>query len=257
MGTTNTKEEVIVPQNAAGGNNSADIRQLAVHASSTNIILLVLLLMISLAFLYGIFTLYRRCHRQWMADEIRRDRLRFSLWRRRADRERDLRDQPEDAIQSAIDEDVTTDASASNEILTLNYRGRSFQNRPQRGGRFSFAGRGRGRVGYQPAPRYGDQPQVWRGPQASGRGATGTFHGNREADHFKIGHSVEAASRLREEDAGESAINRLPGTVISLRYGEDHRRAGAGLLGHSTETEVGPIFIHQGTSVRIIRKYIL
>lgn len=95
MGSTNTKEEVIVPQNAAGGNNSADIRQLAVHASSTNIILLVLLLIISLAFLYGVFTLYRRCHRRWMADEIRRDRLRFSLWRRREDRERDPRDQPE------------------------------------------------------------------------------------------------------------------------------------------------------------------
>lgn len=88
-----------------------------------------------------------------------------------------------DAIQSAIDEDVTT-PSTSNEILTLNYRGRSFQNRPQRGGRPSFAGRGRGRVGYQPTTRYGDQTQVRRGPQANGRRATGTFHGNRGRSNF-------------------------------------------------------------------------
>lgn len=91
MGTTNTKEEVIVPQNAAGGSNVADIRQLAVHASTTNIILIVVLLLVSLAFLYGVFRIYKNCHNQWIENGIRRDRLRYSIWKRRADADNELR----------------------------------------------------------------------------------------------------------------------------------------------------------------------
>ncbi|PZC84205.1 hypothetical protein B5X24_HaOG205400 [Helicoverpa armigera] len=91
MGSSNTKEEVILAQNAAGGSNSADIRQLAINVSTTNIILIVVLLIVSLAFLYGVFKVYKSCHQKWIADEIRRDRLRFSIWRRRADRENDMR----------------------------------------------------------------------------------------------------------------------------------------------------------------------
>lgn len=91
MGTTNSKEEIIVPQNAAGGNNIADIRQLAVHASTTNIILIVVLLITSLAFLYGVYKIYKNCHQQWITNEIRNDRLRYSIRRRRVEAEPEQR----------------------------------------------------------------------------------------------------------------------------------------------------------------------
>lgn len=90
MGTTNTKEEILVPQNAAGGSNIADIRQLTVHASTTNILLIVVLLIISLASLYGVYQIYRNCHQQWITNEIRNDRLRYSIWRRRVDAEPEI-----------------------------------------------------------------------------------------------------------------------------------------------------------------------
>lgn len=81
MGSTKSKEEVIIAQNAAGS-NSASVDQLTFHLNAMNIILTVLLLIVSLAFVYCIYRVYRRCHKKWMNNEINRRDLRLSSWRR-------------------------------------------------------------------------------------------------------------------------------------------------------------------------------
>lgn len=88
-----------------------------------------------------------------------------------------------DAVQTAIDEDVMSAPSTSNDIFNINHRGRYsyFRSKNQ-----SFAGRGRGRASYQvPASnQYQQQTQRWRGPQLSGRRGTRAFHGNRGKSYF-------------------------------------------------------------------------
>lgn len=82
MGTTKSKEEVIIAQNAAGS-NSANVDQVTYHLNVINIILSVLLLVITLVFLYGVYRVYSRCHKKWINNEINRRDLRLSSWRRR------------------------------------------------------------------------------------------------------------------------------------------------------------------------------
>ncbi|PZC86298.1 hypothetical protein B5X24_HaOG211459 [Helicoverpa armigera] len=95
MGSSNSKEEIVLAQNAAAGDNNAQIRQLAFHASATNIILTVLLVLVGLAFLYAVFRIYKNCHKKWILNEISRDSIRRSLrWHGR--RQRDVRKDPTD-----------------------------------------------------------------------------------------------------------------------------------------------------------------
>jgi hypothetical protein len=88
-----------------------------------------------------------------------------------------------DAVQTAIDEDVMSTPSTSNDIFNINYRGRYsyFRSKNQ-----SFPGRGRGRNSYQvPASnQYQLQAQRWRGPQSNGRRVTRSLHGNRGKSNF-------------------------------------------------------------------------
>lgn len=97
MGSSNSKEEIILAQNAAAGANNAEIEQLNFHASATNIILLVILSLVGLAFLYAISKIYKKCHKKWILNEISRNSIQRSL-RWRARRQRDLTKDPEDDV---------------------------------------------------------------------------------------------------------------------------------------------------------------
>ena len=81
MGSTKSKEEVIIAQNAAGS-NSANVDQITFHLTAINVALTILVLIVSLAFVYGIYRIYRRCHTKWIHNEINRRELRLSSWRR-------------------------------------------------------------------------------------------------------------------------------------------------------------------------------
>lgn len=86
MGSSQTKEEVIVPQNALGGNgNSASIEQLYYHASTGNYMLGIICILLIIGGIYIIGRLYRKCHGQWMQRELNEFALRrsASFFRRR------------------------------------------------------------------------------------------------------------------------------------------------------------------------------
>lgn len=82
MGGSTSKEEVVLAQNAAGGTNVADIAQLHQNQSVTNVILGVILLLMILGVLVAIYKLYKRCHKNWMREEIARSAFRRSGARR-------------------------------------------------------------------------------------------------------------------------------------------------------------------------------
>lgn len=90
MGSTQSNEEVIIAQNAAGGNNSADIQQLHQNVSLTNIILGIILIMLSIGAIGGLYKLYRKCHQGWMRQEIARSAFRRSGSRREARAPKDM-----------------------------------------------------------------------------------------------------------------------------------------------------------------------
>lgn len=87
MGKPNSKEaqEVIIAQNAAGGENSASIEQLKYHASNTNLLLIGICVILTAVGVIYCMRHYRKCHGNWIAREINENELRrsMSLMRRR------------------------------------------------------------------------------------------------------------------------------------------------------------------------------
>lgn len=83
MGNYKSKDQensnIIVAQNAIGGNNQATVEELRTHAGTTNIILTVMLTLMLLAGVYGLYRAYRRCHTQWIDQQIHHHGLRRSL----------------------------------------------------------------------------------------------------------------------------------------------------------------------------------
>lgn len=82
MGKTQSREEIVIAQNAAGGVNAADVAQLHQNQSVTNLILGVMLIILIFGVLFGLYKLYRRCHVSWMRAEIARNAFRRSGPRR-------------------------------------------------------------------------------------------------------------------------------------------------------------------------------
>lgn len=83
MGKQQSKEETVIVQNAAAGNNQATADELRFHMSTSNIILSCILLILLLGLLGFIYRLYKRCHKKWITNEINRTTMRRSLFRRR------------------------------------------------------------------------------------------------------------------------------------------------------------------------------
>lgn len=81
MGKTQSKDETIIVQNAAGGDNHSDLEQFKFHLSTTNILLSVIVLAIGVGALYGVYRTYKRCHMKWITSEITKNTLRRSLFR--------------------------------------------------------------------------------------------------------------------------------------------------------------------------------
>uniref|UniRef100_A0A2H1V559 SFRICE_014334 n=1 Tax=Spodoptera frugiperda TaxID=7108 RepID=A0A2H1V559_SPOFR len=72
-----SKDEIVIAQNAAGGVNVADVAQLHENKSITNMILGVILIILIFGVLYGGYKLYKRCHVGWMREEIARNAFRL------------------------------------------------------------------------------------------------------------------------------------------------------------------------------------
>ncbi|XP_073948999.1 uncharacterized protein [Choristoneura fumiferana] len=70
MGSSQAKEEVIVAQNAAGGTNNADLKDIGNHISNNNIILTVVLIILCIFGLAMVYRMYRKCHQRWIQQEI-------------------------------------------------------------------------------------------------------------------------------------------------------------------------------------------
>lgn len=83
MGSSQTKEEVILAQNAAGGANKADVEQLYTQISATNIILIIILFLVIVILAYLLYKSYKNCHKKWITYEINRHNLRRSIYRYR------------------------------------------------------------------------------------------------------------------------------------------------------------------------------
>lgn len=113
-----------------------------------------------------------------------------------------------DAVQAAIDEDIST-PSTSSDILTMNSRGRTSNNWPQRRGRFGYTGRGRGR-GYRQPPHNPDEQQdhIGRGSHA-GQRRFRSSNGNRGRSNFNnnstSGH--QHVHTLENSDSQENSTN--------------------------------------------------
>lgn len=78
MGKEQSKEKIVIAQNAAGGVNSADVELIHHNQKVTNIILGIFLLLLILGAKFAIYKLYKRCHINWMRQEMVRSAFRRS-----------------------------------------------------------------------------------------------------------------------------------------------------------------------------------
>lgn len=79
MGTTQTKEETIIAQAAAGdGKNSATAETSYSSATTTNLLLTVIVVLMLAAALYSACHFYKRIHENWMERQMNRRSLRRS-----------------------------------------------------------------------------------------------------------------------------------------------------------------------------------
>lgn len=81
MGGSNTKEEVLIAQNAAGGVNQATVEELKTGIGVTNVLLMILAILAALAMVYGGYRVYRNCHVEWIEQRIHHHALRRSFQR--------------------------------------------------------------------------------------------------------------------------------------------------------------------------------
>ncbi|KAH9645686.1 hypothetical protein HF086_005335 [Spodoptera exigua] len=82
-GQSKSKETVVV-QNTVGGSNIATLEEFRYHLTTTNILLLIIVLGVLLAVLCVAYRMYKRCHLDWITREINSNMLRRSLVRRQA-----------------------------------------------------------------------------------------------------------------------------------------------------------------------------
>lgn len=84
MGKEQSKEKVIIAQNAAGGENAATaaIDVLKNHASITNALLGVLVVLVVLGIFACSYRQYKKAHTNWIRREITLSDLRRSLRKR-------------------------------------------------------------------------------------------------------------------------------------------------------------------------------
>ncbi|KAF9809386.1 hypothetical protein SFRURICE_003483, partial [Spodoptera frugiperda] len=83
MGSSKSKyEEKVVVQNAIGGSNQASFEEIKFHLSTASIILTVIALVLGVGLLAFLYRMYRKCHMRWMQQEIHRQNLRSSIFRR-------------------------------------------------------------------------------------------------------------------------------------------------------------------------------
>lgn len=68
--STVEKEDIIIPQNAAGGRNVADLTDVGAHVSRMNIIMIVILAIGLVIVGYLAIKFYRKCHTRWIREEI-------------------------------------------------------------------------------------------------------------------------------------------------------------------------------------------
>lgn len=92
MGKTYSKEETIIAQTASGGNNNASVEQLESYVHGTNIVLIIIAVILLLGFIVAIIYFYRKCHLNWMREELRRDAIQRVVTRSstRKDRKEDV-----------------------------------------------------------------------------------------------------------------------------------------------------------------------
>lgn len=76
------KETVFVNQNAAGS-NQAQVEEIRMHLSTISIVLLVICVLLAIPALYFIYKQYKKCHKNWISDEITQNNLRRSFTRAR------------------------------------------------------------------------------------------------------------------------------------------------------------------------------
>lgn len=68
---SNMKEDVVIAQTASGnGQNSAKTDQLLYHASISNIILLVIVLLLGIGGAFMAYKMYRRCHKRIVERQV-------------------------------------------------------------------------------------------------------------------------------------------------------------------------------------------
>lgn len=66
-----TKEEVFLAQNAAGGaGNTANLKDIGTHLSMQTIMSAVIICMMCAIFIYLGFKAYKKCHTRWMRQEM-------------------------------------------------------------------------------------------------------------------------------------------------------------------------------------------
>lgn len=82
MGKPNSKE-IVIAQNAAGGENGSHMTDLNHHLSTANILTTVFIVIATLITLYLAFRVYRKCHLRWVREEYQRGANRGSYLRRR------------------------------------------------------------------------------------------------------------------------------------------------------------------------------
>ncbi|KAH9643789.1 hypothetical protein HF086_002287 [Spodoptera exigua] len=75
MGGTQTKEETVVVQNAAGGTNNTQLEEVRFHISTITILMSIITLVLGLGVLYFLLRMYRRCHVRWINQELYRSAL--------------------------------------------------------------------------------------------------------------------------------------------------------------------------------------
>lgn len=77
MGSTTSKEEVVVAQMAVGGSNTAAITQEQVTAIQT--VLLFIAVCVALVIVGVAVRIYRRCHHSWIEDQLNQREVRKAV----------------------------------------------------------------------------------------------------------------------------------------------------------------------------------
>lgn len=71
------KDEVFINQNASGGSNTTPES----HLLNISVVMFVICAIISVAGLYGLYILYKKCHQTWIRNEVFTQNLRRSFRR--------------------------------------------------------------------------------------------------------------------------------------------------------------------------------